>query len=151
MNKKYGIMGLILVVILATVMISGCIGSDDNTNDKFPNAVTFQGVTFYLPEGYEYVREVTQGNTYFEGYTDGTNFIGLCYYQSMPLSEGLANIKSKSDYTNINENTSFGGYSGFSADTTTDRIFVFEKDGKTLSIAMNKELNFNEYVPKIIC
>ena len=29
MDKKYGIMGLILVVILTTVLISGCIGSGE--------------------------------------------------------------------------------------------------------------------------
>ena len=34
MNKKYGITGLILIIILATVMISGCIGDDTPTNDN---------------------------------------------------------------------------------------------------------------------
>lgn len=38
MNKKYGMYGLILVVVLATVLISGCIGSGEtttNANDPF--------------------------------------------------------------------------------------------------------------------
>jgi len=155
MNKKYGITGLILVVVLATVMISGCIGDDNPTNDKFTNAITFQGVTFNLPDGFKSTEKSADGDVSYELYSDGNNEIGLFYYPSLSTSKILSNLKSNPSYSNIDESTSFGGYSGYSADYTSSngevaKIFVFEKNGKSLSITMSNGLNFNEYVPKII-
>jgi hypothetical protein len=155
MNKQYGITGLILIVVLTTIMISGCIGGDDNTtNDKFTNAVTFQGITFYLPDGFESMEKKTESYYIYESFSDGTNVIGLGYYPSLSKSEILSNMKSTPSYTNIDESASFGGYSGHSADFTAGgeviKYFVFEKDGKTLVVGMDKGLNFKEYVPKII-
>lgn len=156
MNKKYGIAGLILIVVLATVMISGCIGSNDNTNDKFTKTATFQGTTFYLPDGFESVEKSTTGTSVYELYSDGKDAIGLFYYPLLSSkSEGLSNMKSNPNYANIDESVSYGGYSGYSANFTDSdgevaKIFIFEKDGKVLAITMSNGLNFNEYLPKII-
>jgi len=158
MNKKYGITGLILIVVLATVMISGCIGDDSTTttnNNKFTNAVTFQGITFYLPDGYKSADKSSDSGVILESFSDGTDVIGLAYYPSLSKSKILSNMKSNPRYTNIDESASYGGYSGHTADYTATngiviKYFVFEKDGKTMTIGLNKELNFNEYMPKII-
>jgi len=162
MNKKYGITGLILIVVLTTVLISGCIGDDstttnntNNTNNKFTNAVTFQGITFYLPDGYKSFEKSSDSGIILESFSNGTDVIALICYPSVSRSKILSNMKSDPFYTNINESASYGEYSGHSADYTAEngiviKYFVFEKDGKTISIGLNKELNFNEYLPKII-
>jgi len=156
MNKKYITTGLILILVLATVTISGCIGTDETPeNDKFTNAITFQGMTFYLPEGFESIEESDKSNYIYELYSDGTDVIGLGYYPSLSLSDLLFNMKSDSGFENIDESASYGGYSGYSADFTDSngevfKVFAFEKNGKALAITMSNGLNFNEYILKII-
>jgi len=166
MNKKYGIMGLVLIVVLATVMVSGCISfntngtnttdtKDTNTNDKFPNEITFEGVTFYLPDGFESTIKDSRKNSVAEAYSneDGDE-IGFWHY-SASKSQILSSMKSDSDFSNIDESASFGGYSGISADFETSKggeikVFIFEKDGKLLQIQVTDGLDYNEYFPKII-
>jgi len=172
MNKKYGITGLILIIVLATVMISGCIG--DNT-DKFTNAVTFEGMTFYLPEGFESIDNSSDSSVVYQIYSDDVghnhshdegpddhshdegpdNVIGLFYYPLVSKSKVLSNIKLDSDYSSINESASYGGHFGYSAELTSSngekiKLFVFEKDGKTLAISLSSGFNLNEHIPKII-
>jgi len=174
MNKKYGITGLILIVILATVMIIGYIVIDNTTNDKFTNAVTFEGITFYLPDGFKSVEKSNEPSVVYQLYsdTDGhdhshddhnnhshdegqDNVIGLFYYPLVSKSKVLSNMKLDSEYTNISESASYGGYSGYSAEFKSSHgekteIFLFEKDGKTLIITLSSGFNLSEYIPKII-
>ncbi|MDR0771629.1 MAG: hypothetical protein LBF15_00745, partial [Candidatus Peribacteria bacterium] len=61
---------------MATVMVSGCIGEDDTpANDKFTKTVAFQGMTFYLPDGYTLNEAKSESTVINEVYTDGTNVI----------------------------------------------------------------------------
>jgi len=158
MNKKYGITGLILIIILATVMISGCIGDDTPTNDKFTNTVIFQGITFYLPDGYVSIDKSSDRTVIYEIYSDdggNKNAIGLFYYPLVSKSQVLSNLKSDSRYSNIDNSASYGGYSGYSAEFTGSigeeaKIFVFEKGGKTFAITLSSGFNFGEYIPKIM-
>ena len=174
MSKQYGIIGLILIVVLATVMISGCISfntgtnntadttdnndiDSDSNNDKFSNEITFQGVTFYLPDGYEYATEETTDYSVAEVYVneDEGEKITFWYYPSESKSSVLSNIKSDSDFSNIDEFASFGGYSGISADFKSSdggiiKVFIFKKNGKMLQIQVTDGLDYEEYFPKII-
>lgn len=127
-----------------------------NTNDKFPNEVNVSGVTFYIPEGYTLITtfNVSDDLKYFT-YSNGTGFIEIAV---LPFSktEKLSSMKSSAVYTNIDEYASYGGYSGYSADrydyfaSRTNKVFVFEKGGKTFSIETDEEINFDEDIPKII-
>jgi len=153
MNKKYGIMGLILIVVLTTVMVSGCIGGDtEKFNKEFTNKVTFKGETFYLPDGFELTNESSYYGFSAKEYSDGTYGILIGYY---PLSKSkiLSNMKSQSDFSNIDESVSYGGYSGFSADYRDSgyvyKYFVFEKGGKTFVIGLTG-LDLDKVVPKVI-
>jgi len=172
MNKKYGIVGLILIVILTTVMVSGCIGYDsDKFNREFTNAVNFQGVTFYLPDGFKLSNDLDKSNQtgiVVGTASDGEYIIELNYFPKASMSDYLATVKSPSrlsytgqisvKYSNINESVTIGGYSGFTADYTERsdmKMFVFEKEGKTFAICLSQRLiddgfNFNEIVAKII-
>ena len=159
MNKKNGVSGLILMVVLATVMVSGCIGSDSSTNDsstnndKFPKAVTFQGVTFNLPDGYTLKDEVTDGNVLYQSYESGSSGIGLFYYPSISKTQLFSNMRSNPSYTNV-QTVDYGGVSGLSADYsgegTSAKIFAFEKNGKAFSITLSDDLSLSEYIPKIL-
>jgi len=156
MNKKYGTISLILVVILATVFISGCIGGGDtNTSDKFPNEETILGLTFYLPDGFEFTGKMEQATFTLYAYSDGTDFISITVYKSQTKEATLNALKSSNVIvSNIDEQASFGGYSGISLDAYADgkdeKVFIFEKGGKAVLIEMSSTLDFESYVPKII-
>jgi len=153
MNKKYGITGLLVIVVLATVLVSGCIGEEN----KFTNTVTFEGMTFYLPDGFKSVHK--EQSEYMPGlsevFSDGSYNITIGSLGNISKSSFLDILKLMPEVTNVDESASYGGYSGHTADYTATngiviKYFVFEKDGKTMTIGLNKELNFNEYMPKII-
>ena len=146
MNQKYVKVGLILVAILATVTISGCIGD----SNEFTKEANVEGVTFHVPSDYNL--ENTQDNGINKEYTysDGTNNILFFYYPGASLDLILSQMKDTPAIFNIKENVTYGGITGHSAEGSTSKIFVFEKSGKTFAIEMSSSLDFEEYVPKIL-
>ena len=150
MNKKYGITGLLVIVVLATVLVSGCIGEEN----KFTNTVTFEGMTFYLPDGFKSVHK--EQSEYMPGlsevFSDGSYNITIGSLGNISKSSFLDILKLMPEVTNVDESASYGGYSGVSVEAsdngTTEKIFVFEKDGKTFGITMDIK-HFNEVVPKM--
>lgn len=147
-----------LIVLLAIgIMTPGGINWEFNTNtsDKFTNEVSIAGVTFYLPDGFKLIKTNSYSTYETFSYSDGTNGISMSVYPSASKAEVLSVLKSSTKFTNINEDASYGGYSGYTADfdinsSLPEKVFIFEKSGKIFLIEMNEELNFDEYVPKII-
>jgi len=153
MTNKYGKIALILMIVLATVIVSGCIGGD-TTNDKFTKEVSVGGVTFFLPDGYNLQTSDKSGNVETHVYDNGNDVIGISF-APISIEQSLSNVKSDSSFSNIQEDVSFAGYSGFTAVFTTGdslkiKYFIFEKSGKVFMISVSNEANFEEYVPKII-
>ena len=154
MNKKYRITGLILIVVLATIMISGCIGDDNPTNDKFTNEVIVKGETFYLPDGYV-LTDTSIGSDYEEyTYSNGTNNIYIAYFTGS-VAKILSDDKLNQRISNIKEDITYNGYDGYTTTYTLNggnvyKLFTFEKNGKTFDIQIDNSLNFEEYIVKIL-
>jgi len=82
MNKKYGIIGLILVIVLATVMISGCIGSgetetsnsnsnSDSNSDSNSNSNSDSNSNSNSGSGLKYQKEVNNILARYDYNNDG--------------------------------------------------------------------------------
>ncbi|MCL2115174.1 MAG: hypothetical protein FWH29_03015 [Methanobrevibacter sp.] len=149
MNKKYGIFGLVLVVILATVLISGCI-DDENNNKEFTKAITVEGVTFFVPNDFNLENTQDNGINKETTYSDGINSITIFFYPNASKESLLSQMKSLATFSNIQEDVTIGGISGHTAEGPVTKIFVFEKGGETFAIELSENLNFEEYVTKII-
>jgi len=147
MNNNYGKIALIMVVVLATVIVSGCIG---DSTDKFTKEVNVEGVTFFLPDGFEQTDSRDNGINRAYDFSDGTDTIVIIYYPGASKALILSQMKASSAFTNIQEDVSYGGISGHTAGDTQSKTFVFEKNGKTFAIVLGNNLNFEEYIPKIL-
>jgi hypothetical protein len=149
-------------------MIPGMVNYEFNTNAgdmevndvTFSNGISVDGLKFYLPDGFSSYESSNNGGIVESKYSDGTDYITICVVSDIGFSETLRLIKNDGTFSNIKENVRYGGYSGFTADYILDdgtvsgvdgKMFVFEKDGKVVSVEMSTiDLNFNDVISKII-
>ena len=149
---KYLRKTVIFMVVFFTVLISGCIGTqEDNSNNNFSNEVTVEGETFYLPDGFTLINSEDIGGGIGYEYSDGTDSIVIAKYHYLSKSEVLYNLKSSDAAVILDESAVYTGYSGIVAEINggESRMFVFDKNGVTFAIEMGN-LSIGEYVPKIL-
>ena len=149
MNKKYGKISLILLVVLATVLVSGCIGGGTDET-KFTKTVNVEGVTFYLPETFSNEEKTSTGKNIQYSFSDGSSTIMIFNYPGASKELILSQLKDTGEVSDIREDVTYAGVSGHTMITAQTNLFLFEKNGKTFIIEMSSDINFEEYIPKIL-
>lgn len=155
-----GIVGIccigVIVLVVIGMLVPGGINYEFGTNTvKFPYETTIAGVTFHLPEGYTHAQELdmTDENFRIFVYTKGSSEICITTYPHSTMEEMLSSLRSNSNFKNIGQ-ASFSGTSGYTAEYSSDsenrEVFLFEKGGETFLIEMTNDIDFREYMPKIL-
>jgi len=157
--KKMKMIIMASMLVLAVVFVSGCIGDiTDPINDDYVWEATIQGETFGLPEGFNLTTTDISSLAEIYLYSDGTDeseSLVIAYYPLYSTKEILSLMKDNPSYSNIKEDVTLGGQTGFTAnfksdDGTNSKIFIFEKGGKVFGIELTEGFNFEESIPKII-
>ena len=144
----------IIVLVVIGMLVPGGISYEFGTNTaKFPYETTIGGVTFHLPEGYTLVQTYMNDGDKAFSYQKGSSEIAITNYPSSTMPEILSNLRSNSNFKNIGQ-ASFSGISGYTAEyssgSVNKKIFLFEKSGETFLIEMTNDIDFREYMPKIL-
>lgn len=140
-----------IIVLIAIVAIVGGVLLTSQESD-FPVEVIVGGEKFRLPEGYKSTESMS-GSASRNSYTntDG-KLISIQVISFYSLDDLVRTFKSV-DYDLENSytyNTTYAGYTGVKLENSRVNIFLFEKNGKAVSIGIPSNFDENEYFPKII-
>jgi RNA polymerase subunit RPABC4/transcription elongation factor Spt4 len=139
-----------IIAVFGAIAIFTPEGISFNFNDEFTKEITVHGETFYLPENYTLLKNETLSNSIYEDYTDGESTITIAYYTSgISFKQLLSNVKNSNYAVFMEENVSYAGHPGFTADYGDGITFFFEKSGTMFYITFDGP-NPDEYIPKIL-
>jgi len=121
----------IIVVIGILVSIFVYLNLDAETD--------IDGITFNIPIDYGLSDSGENENSFYKRYTDEFGAIIQIYvYKTKSLEEVLSDFRSTESQKNgwnIDQNISFGNYSGVQVNWRgSPYFFIFEKDGRTVAI-----------------
>lgn len=166
MNKKL-IVGVLIALIAIIVVVggiflygkeSGLVDNNENNTtqeNRFPVEVAVAGEKFFIPEGYKPMQndnntEDTENISTFIDNSGGGDVAIKISVSDIPLENHIANNMSSI------LNVSYGGYSGLEYNASGVQNFLFERNGKTIEIAILSsyggidDLKFSETIVKII-
>lgn len=151
-----GVIALIAIfTIISGVLLSGLNSQtqsidENNANTSnvnegvFPNAIQVNGITFHIPDGYEYVYDPEFPDSYH--YEKGLSGITITVQSGVSIDEGRQNLISNGRNP---IGTVIGGYSGYKVIMDLQTAFIFEKEGALFMIFITNDLN-DEDIAKII-
>ncbi|MGL6298489.1 MAG: zinc ribbon domain-containing protein [Methanobacteriaceae archaeon] len=151
-NKKLiiGIIALIVIIAILSTVVLTDLGSQ--LGGVYPNAINIEGVTFHIPDGYEFGNTINvygkNAYYYLKEYGSPTKLSGICFFVHNPslqsFNEGKNNVKSNGYNTVDTKIGKFSGYmyteSGKSTPDSTLRFFVFEKSGKICTVSVTSDI-----------
>lgn len=145
---------IVIVAIISGVLLSGLGSQIDSTisptKEVFPNPVEIEGVTFHIPDGYEYISDAPNPRAdeiSVAGFMNSdSSMMMIAHFLHMSVDEAQNNAINNG-YKPIK--TTIGEYSGFKYTSNGVSTFIFMKNGEVFGVSVESHLN-DEYISKII-